>query len=198
MPINSITSGGAYIPETEPPAATAQPTEISTDRPNISEIPITKKTDTASPNLLQPLAPAPLTDPTTKTIIQGRLEANMPDPAVQGTTTANPTSAFETRLSAADLAQVQGAVKGESTDDKHKDWIEVLSFSHGVSQPTSSTSPTAPTNPAKSIENPAELPTEAVNLNYGKIEWTYTEQKPDGTAAGNVSAKWDIQQNKAS
>ena len=23
---------------------------------------------------------------------------------------------------------------GESTDDKHKDWIEILSFSHGVSQ----------------------------------------------------------------
>jgi len=26
-------------------------------------------------------------------------------------------------------------VPGESTDDKHKDWIEVLSFHHGVSQP---------------------------------------------------------------
>lgn len=26
-------------------------------------------------------------------------------------------------------------VDGESTDDKHKDWIEVLSYSHGVSQP---------------------------------------------------------------
>ena len=27
------------------------------------------------------------------------------------------------------------SVPGESTDDKHKDWIEVLSFSWGVSQP---------------------------------------------------------------
>jgi type VI secretion system secreted protein Hcp len=27
-------------------------------------------------------------------------------------------------------------IKGESTDDKHKDWIEVLSYSHGLSQPT--------------------------------------------------------------
>jgi type VI secretion system secreted protein Hcp len=27
-------------------------------------------------------------------------------------------------------------VPGESTDDKHKDWIEVLSFNHGVSQPS--------------------------------------------------------------
>ncbi len=29
-------------------------------------------------------------------------------------------------------------IPGESTDDKHKDWIEVLSFSHGVAQPTAS------------------------------------------------------------
>lgn len=28
------------------------------------------------------------------------------------------------------------AIPGESTDDKHKDWIELLSFSHGVSQPS--------------------------------------------------------------
>ncbi|MCR4411324.1 MAG: type VI secretion system tube protein Hcp [Thermoguttaceae bacterium] len=26
-------------------------------------------------------------------------------------------------------------IPGESTDDKHKDWIEVLSYSHGLSQP---------------------------------------------------------------
>jgi type VI secretion system secreted protein Hcp len=29
-------------------------------------------------------------------------------------------------------------IKGESTDDKHKDWIEVLNFSHGLSLPQSS------------------------------------------------------------
>jgi type VI secretion system secreted protein Hcp len=34
-------------------------------------------------------------------------------------------------------------IPGESTDDKHKDWIEVLSFSHGVSQPASGSSSTA-------------------------------------------------------
>jgi type VI secretion system secreted protein Hcp len=27
-------------------------------------------------------------------------------------------------------------IPGESSDDKHKDWIEVLSYSHGVSQPS--------------------------------------------------------------
>jgi type VI secretion system secreted protein Hcp len=28
-------------------------------------------------------------------------------------------------------------VPGESSDDKHKDWIEILSYSHGLSQPGS-------------------------------------------------------------
>ena len=28
-------------------------------------------------------------------------------------------------------------IDGESTDDKHKQWIELLSYSHGVSQPSS-------------------------------------------------------------
>jgi len=27
-------------------------------------------------------------------------------------------------------------IPGQSTDDKHKDWIEILSYSHGVSQPS--------------------------------------------------------------
>jgi len=31
--------------------------------------------------------------------------------------------------------QIEG-IKGDSTDDKHKDWIEVTSYSHGVSQPS--------------------------------------------------------------
>ena len=31
-------------------------------------------------------------------------------------------------------------IDGECTDDKHKKWIEVLSFSHGVSQPASGSS----------------------------------------------------------
>jgi len=33
-------------------------------------------------------------------------------------------------------------IKGESTDDKHKDWIEVESFDHELSQPTSGASGT--------------------------------------------------------
>ncbi len=37
------------------------------------------------------------------------------------------------------------------------------------------------------------LPTETVGLNYGKIEWVYTQQKrPDGAGGGNVTANYDL------
>jgi bacteriocin-like protein len=36
------------------------------------------------------------------------------------------------------------------------------------------------------------------SLSYGAIEWTYTKQKPDGTAAGNVAAKWSLAQGAVS
>jgi len=35
------------------------------------------------------------------------------------------------------------------------------------------------------------------SFTYGAIEWTYTKQKPDGTAAGNVAAKWSVAQGAA-
>ncbi len=39
----------------------------------------------------------------------------------------------------------------------------------------------------------SELPIETVGLNYGKIEWIYTQQKrPDGAGGGNVTAKYDL------
>jgi hypothetical protein len=31
----------------------------------------------------------------------------------------------------------------------------------------------------------------------GGIKWTYTKQKPDGTAGGNVAAKWSVAQGAA-
>ena len=34
--------------------------------------------------------------------------------------------------------QIEG-LKGESTDTEHKDWIEVLSFTHAITQPASAT-----------------------------------------------------------
>ena len=33
-------------------------------------------------------------------------------------------------------------IPGESTDDKHKDWIEILSYRHGLTQPASAASAT--------------------------------------------------------
>jgi type VI secretion system secreted protein Hcp len=44
--------------------------------------------------------------------------------------------AFDTFLKISDIP-------GESTDDKHKDWIEITSFSHGVDQPYSDTASSA-------------------------------------------------------
>ena len=54
-------------------------------------------------------------------------------------------------------------IKGESTDEDHKDWIEVFSFNHGLSQPMSGASGTggrssaradfAPFVVTKSIDN---------------------------------------------
>jgi len=43
----------------------------------------------------------------------------------------------------------------------------------------------------------AQFPTEVVKMTYGYIEWTYTKQKPDGSAAGNVAAKWNVAQGAA-
>src|SRR5215510_12268107 len=42
-----------------------------------------------------------------------------------------------------------------------------------------------------------QFPTETIKMTYGAIEWTYTKQKPDGTAAGNVAAKWNVSQGAA-
>ena len=159
-------------------------------------------------------------------------------------------------------------IPGESTDDKHKDWIEVLSFGHEMIQPVSSTKSSAGgaasgraqhgdfaitkfvdksspklyeavssgkhLNKAKievcragggqvkfmeiafeqvmisrvqlnSVDGNGhagkgddQLPTETVHLNYGKIEWTYTQQKrKDGSGGGNVNAKFDLTAGKA-
>jgi type VI secretion system secreted protein Hcp len=41
------------------------------------------------------------------------------------------------------------------------------------------------------------FPSETVKMTYGAIEWTYTKQKADGTAGGNVAAKWSLSQGAA-
>jgi type VI secretion system secreted protein Hcp len=152
-------------------------------------------------------------------------------------------------------------VPGESTDDKHKDWIEILSYSHGLSQPSSATSSSvggattervnhqdfsvvklldksspklyelcctgkhipkvsiemcraggdklkymevvmeqviiSAVNPTGASQGNDAFPSEAVSFNYGKIKWTYTQQKrADGSGGGNVTGGWDLTANK--
>ena len=152
-------------------------------------------------------------------------------------------------------------IPGESSDDKHKDWIEILSYSMGITQPTSGSASTAggatserahfqdfsivkaldkaspkialacasgahlkevtvelcraggdkvkymeykmsnciisSFRPGGSAHGGETLPLEEVGFNYGKIEWTYTQQKrADGAGGGNVAAGWDLEANK--
>src|ERR1700682_5175080 len=170
-------------------------------------------------------------------------------------------------------------VPGESADDKHKDWIEVLSFNHSILQLASASASSAggasaerthhhdfefskhidkasaklhelcstgkhikeavlevcragggkvkywevkleqvmishvgssavivSPDDAAAIGNrsavvPSQFlggfPRELVHLNYGKIKWTYTQQKrSDGSGGGNVTGGWDLTTNR--
>ncbi|MFZ7112298.1 MAG: Hcp family type VI secretion system effector [Desulfatiglandales bacterium] len=149
-------------------------------------------------------------------------------------------------------------IPGESTDDKHKDWIEVSSYSWGAVQPASATASSsggAATERAdfedfsvtklldksspdlalacvegrhikevrlelcraggdkllymeykmsnciiRSVNTSGSSggePEEAVAINYGKIEWTYTQQKrADGTGGGKIAKGWNLEMNK--
>ena len=40
-------------------------------------------------------------------------------------------------------------------------------------------------------------PVDQVSLNFGKAEFEYKTQKPDGTTGGSVKTGWDLKQNKA-
>jgi type VI secretion system secreted protein Hcp len=164
--------------------------------------------------------------------------------------------------------QIDG-IPGESLDDKHKDWIEVLAVGHEIVQPVSTTksgvggastgrtqhgdfvitkfvdkaspklneaasngkhlskvklemcraggsqvkfyevtlqqvmiskvalSHSSASTTTSNGTNPG-FPTEEVHLNYGTIEWTYTQQKrSDGSGGGNVTAKYDLTAGKS-
>ncbi len=151
--------------------------------------------------------------------------------------------------------QIAG-IEGESTDDKHANWIEMISYGSGISQTVSSTASSAGgasaeradfqdftfnkqldtaspklaiacadgthidtiivelcrsgTDKVKFMEykmtnciingvsttGGGEFPTENVSINFGKIEWAYTQQKRQGGgAAGNVASGWDLEKN---
>ena len=147
-------------------------------------------------------------------------------------------------------------IKGESRDSRHKDEIEILSYSWGLSQSgtmafgggggagkvqfqdfhfTNVVSKASPSLFLKCATgehikeatltvrkaggeqqdfliiklNDAlvssyqsggssgdNLPTDSVSINYAKIEYTYKEQKEDGSLGGEVSAGWDLKANK--
>lgn len=150
-------------------------------------------------------------------------------------------------------------IPGESTDDKHKDWIEITHFNQSMSQPASATASSAGGATAERVDfgtfdiqhlmdkaspkiyeacctgkhikevvlelcraggdkmkylevkleqvvisgitsagtSGEGFPSETVSLSYGKIKWTYTQQKrADGTGGGNVNAGWDLTANK--
>jgi len=161
--------------------------------------------------------------------------------------------------------QIDG-IPGESLDDKHKDWIEVLGLGHEIVQPASTTKSSAgggttgrtqhgdfaftklvdKSSPklSEAASNGKHLskvklemcraggsqvkyyeitlqqvivsrvqlshsngngngtadesfPTETVHLNYGTIEWTYTQQKrTDGSGGGSVNTKYDLTAGK--
>ena len=42
-----------------------------------------------------------------------------------------------------------------------------------------------------------QFPLEQISLTYGAIEKTYTQQKADGKAGGNVAAKWNVAKGTA-
>ena len=148
-------------------------------------------------------------------------------------------------------------IPGESSDDKHTDWVEITSFSHGMDQPASATASNAGGATAERVNHgvfnvehlldkaspklyeavctgkhikeitielcraggdklkymeikleqvlvsrvgygsSTDFPTESIDFSYGKIKWTYTQQKrADGAGGGNVSAGWDLTSNK--
>jgi len=158
----------------------------------------------------------------------------------------------------ADMFLKIDGIPGESTDDKHKDWIEVLSYSSGLSQLASASASSGGGASAQRADfqdfsivkeldkatpklnlacgkgehikevilelcraggdklkymeykmsdvivssvsiggGGGGLPSESVTFNYGKIEWTYTQQKrADGSGGGNVGTGWDLEANK--
>jgi type VI secretion system secreted protein Hcp len=151
-------------------------------------------------------------------------------------------------------------IPGESTDDKHKDWLEILSFNHQLDQPASATASSSGGATAERVnhgtfnvvhlydrsspkladavcrgthikevtlelcraggdkqrylevkleqvvishlstrgDGGGSFPVEVVSFSYGKIKWTYTQQKrQDGQAGGNIAAGWDLTTNKS-
>ena len=153
------------------------------------------------------------------------------------------------------FAKIDG-IEGESTDNKHQGWIELLNYQVGVDQKVSSTASSVggasaeradfqdfsfekaldKSTPKLSLacssgahinniiievcragsdqikfmeynlnnciiskvktESGGAFPFEKVSINYGKIQWSYTQQKrAGGGPAGQIASGWDLQRN---
>jgi len=153
------------------------------------------------------------------------------------------------------FAKIDG-IEGESTDQKHPGWIELLNYQVGLSQKVSSTASSTggasaeradfqdfsfekaldKSTPNLSLacasgnhinkiivevcragsekikfmeykltncivskvktESGGAFPFEKVTINYGKIQWSYTQQnRAGGGATGQIASGWDLQRN---
>lgn len=148
-------------------------------------------------------------------------------------------------------------IEGESTDEKHQGWIEVISYETKVTQTVSKTASSVGGASAERADfdtfsfvkmldksspklalacadgthintvlvqicrsggdklkymeykltncivskistagGPGDFPSELLNIDFGKIEWAYTQQKrAGGGAAGQVAAGWNLEKN---
>ena len=154
------------------------------------------------------------------------------------------------------FAMIDG-IEGESTDEKHQGWIELLNYNVGVNQKVSSTASSAggagaergdfedfsfekaldKSTPKLALacangthinnitiviyragsdkikfmeyrltnciiskvetESGGAFPFDKVSINYGKIQWIYTQQKrAGGVAAGQIASGWNLQKNR--
>ena len=115
---------------------------------------------------------------------------------------------------ATDIFAKIGDIKGESLDAKHKDEIEVLSFSWGVTNAGGVASGsgggagkgqqeflivkmndiiiTGVTNNGTS----AQPASETVTLAFAKVDFEYKPQKPDGSLDAGIHFKYDLKANK--
>ena len=177
MPINPVTGGAAHIPENEPPAATVQPSEVAADKIGPDRTPhkhlagVKYEDITVAAQTPKDPAPAPLTDPTIKSVIQAQLQANTP-PAVHGSTTTSPTAPKE------NVGFNYGKIEWKYTQQHPADG----SGTQGTTTISSTNAQAAPQaiDPASQGTPPVE-----------------SKQKPDGTAGGNVAAKWNLKQGSA-
>ena len=93
-------------------------------------------------------------------------------------------------------------IPGESTDDAHADWIEVLSYSCGVSQPASGSASSGGGASAEradfqdfSIVKALDKASPKLALACADGTHIGEQKRADGSGGGNVAAGWDLEKN---